>query len=353
MPGPSSVTRTTTCAALGPRRHRDPTVSADRIERVVDQVRPHLIQLAAEAAHARQIRRQHPPPATPTSPAPSPPSPRSVSVSPLRDVHRLGRRRLIHVGEALHRAHQLVHARRRPLDVARQPTDGAPGRHPAERRPKLIPGRPPLASSSSSASVTSVSPAARRGHRPARDPAASRRSPPRDRRARAVRARRSSARRCRPGATRSTTSSARSSRSAAPSARDASSDSAKRLGRSSCALRAAADAGLFSSCASPAASLPSDAIFSTCRSLTLNARARSTITCTSAAVTWGHSIGSAGRCSRATRRISVGSWITELPGALASREYGSSSGHVAVAPVHRLAPGAALIGEVRHVARRG
>jgi hypothetical protein len=62
--------------------------------------------------------------------------------------------------------------------------------------------------------------------------------------------------------TRSTAMSALSSRSAAPSSRDASSDSASASERS-LALRAAAEAGLFSSCARPAASLPSEAIFST------------------------------------------------------------------------------------------
>jgi hypothetical protein len=52
----------------------------------------------------------------------------------------------------------------------------------------------------------------------------------------------------------------------------------------------------------------------------LKALARSTITCTSDAVIWGHSIGSMGRCSRGIRKISVGSRITEFPGAAAIRE---------------------------------
>ena len=79
-----------------------------------------------------------PAPATPTSSRAFAAITASVSRESLRDVHRLGRGRAVHVGEALHRAHQLVHPRGRPLDIARQPADRAPGRHPAERRAKLI-----------------------------------------------------------------------------------------------------------------------------------------------------------------------------------------------------------------------
>ena len=61
------------------------------------------------------------------------------------------------------------------------------------------------------------------------------------------------------------------------------------------ALRSTADAGLFSSCARPAASRPSEAIFSSSSSLDLNTRARSTITCTSTAVSSSHSWISRGR----------------------------------------------------------
>ena len=58
---------------------------------------------------------------------------------------------------------------------------------------------------------------------------------------------------------------------------------------STAAPRSMADAGLFSSCASPADSLPSDTIFSSCSSLDVNARARSTMVCTRIDVISGHS----------------------------------------------------------------
>ena len=62
-----------------------------------------------------------------------------------------------------------------------------------------------------------------------------------------------------------------------------------KVAASSLVLRAAADAGLFNSCARPAASLPSESSFSSCRSLDVKWRARSSMACTSTAVTRGHS----------------------------------------------------------------
>ena len=55
MPGPLSTTRTTTrcCSRLAVTSTR-PDVG-DGVERVVDQVRPDLVELADEAADARQI----------------------------------------------------------------------------------------------------------------------------------------------------------------------------------------------------------------------------------------------------------------------------------------------------------
>ena len=52
------------------------------------------------------------------------------------------------------------------------------------------------------------------------------------------------------------------------------------LSSSSVALRSIAEAGLFNSWARPADSLPSESIFSSCRSLDVNMRARSSIVCT-------------------------------------------------------------------------
>ena len=74
------------------------------------------------------------------------------------------------------------------------------------------------------------------------------------------------------------------SRRAAPSASVARSASSRRSS-SSAALRSMAAVGLFNSCASPADSLPSDTIFSSCSSLDANRRARSTIVCTRIDVT--------------------------------------------------------------------
>ena len=54
IPGPLSVTRTTTRLPLGPGRHHHPPVLAHRVEGVVDQVGPHLVQLAAEPARLGQ-----------------------------------------------------------------------------------------------------------------------------------------------------------------------------------------------------------------------------------------------------------------------------------------------------------
>ncbi len=89
------------------------------------------------------------------------------------------------------------------------------------------------------------------------------------------------------------------------------------------ALRSTADAGLFSSCARPAASRPSDDIFSSMSSLVLNTRARSTITCTRTAVSSWHSWIIRGRSSVATATIVVRSSATTSPGGPLILEYGS------------------------------
>ncbi len=89
------------------------------------------------------------------------------------------------------------------------------------------------------------------------------------------------------------------------------------------ALRSTADAGLFSSCARPAASRPSEAIFSSSSSLDLNTRARSTITCTSTVVSSSHSWISRGRSAAGIASIVVRSSATTSPGGALMREYGS------------------------------
>ena len=100
---------------------------------------------------------------------------------------------------------------------------------------------------------------------------------------------------------------------AAPSARAACSTSSSRLPRSA-ALRSIADAGLFSSWARPADSRPSETIFSSCSSLDVKSRARSSIRWTRIDVSSGHSRISARKCSRGTTSTSAGSWATDSPG---------------------------------------
>ncbi len=72
----------------------------------------------------------------------------------------------------------------------------------------------------------------------------------------------------------------------------------------------------------PAASRPSEASFSSCKSLEVNSRARSSIVCTSAAVTCGHVTGMSATSSRGTNSASAASSTTVVPDATPRREYG-------------------------------
>ena len=58
MPGPSSMMRTTTRSSSRPTRTVDVAARGDRVERVVDQVHPHLIELGADGVGARQVVRE-------------------------------------------------------------------------------------------------------------------------------------------------------------------------------------------------------------------------------------------------------------------------------------------------------
>ncbi len=118
---------------------------------------------------------------------------------------------------------------------------------------------------------------------------------------------------------RSTAASSDSLSCASPSTRAASSASAI-ASPNNFAPRVAADAGLFSSCARPAATRPNEATFSPSRSFSLNVRARSTIACTSAAVTCGHDAGIWSMSSRSMHRNSVRSLTAEPPEATVIRE---------------------------------
>ncbi len=84
-----------------------------------------------------------------------------------------------------------------------------------------------------------------------------------------------------------------------------------------------AAAGLFSSCARPAASLPSERSFSSWSCAELKKRARSSMTWTRMEVTCWQSRIMAGRCSAGTASTSVGSSTIKSPGGDVNREYGN------------------------------
>ena len=130
----------------------------------------------------------------------------------------------------------------------------------------------------------------------------------------------------------------------APSARVARSASSSRSS-SSAALRSIADAGLFSSCASPADNFPRETIFSSCRSLEVKARARSTMVWTRIDVTSWHSRIIARRWSRCTARIVVGSWATESPGGPDQAGVREQARNVAFPPFHDLVRPSAAVDE--------
>ena len=50
------MTRTTTRCGFAVRQHLDAAAVRHGIQRVVDQIRPDLIEFAGETAHARQVR---------------------------------------------------------------------------------------------------------------------------------------------------------------------------------------------------------------------------------------------------------------------------------------------------------
>ena len=98
MPGPSSMTRTTTVSPA--RAGFDPHVAARRgVDGVVDQVRPHLVQLAAVALDGGQVARRR---CSSTSTDFARAFDRStvmVSDSPCPIAIGMQRRLLVHVGE--------------------------------------------------------------------------------------------------------------------------------------------------------------------------------------------------------------------------------------------------------------
>ena len=266
MPGPLSTTRTTTRCRSRVGGDLDAAGLGDGIERVVDQVRPDLIQLAGEAADARQIgfdvdghrdrlrsrlRLEH----------------GDGVAQARRQIDRLGHRGLVHVREALDRQ------RRGRRSASPPPESPTRCRGPSSRpRPTAAPRRAAGRSTAPRDPVERLERDGGFGQRPgdvgvdAVSRRASRRWPPRVRPAGSATARRASRASRQDVRNASTAASCASVSCDAPSARVACSASSSRSS-SSAALRSIADAGLFSSCARPADSLPSETIFSSCRPL--------------------------------------------------------------------------------------
>ena len=119
----------------------------------------------------------------------------------------------------------------------------------------------------------------------------------------------------------------------------------------SAALRSIADAGLFSSWARPADSLPSEIIFSSCSSLDVKSRARSSIAWTRIDVSSGHSRIIARRWSRGTTRTSDGSWAIDIARRGDQAGVRQQARHVAAPPFHELVRAGAAVDEDRDAAR--
>ena len=180
MPGPLSTTRTTTRCRSQRRGHLDPTGVRNGIERVVDQVRPDLVELADEAADAREVgfdvdgdgdrfrprlRLEH----------------GDGVAQARRQVHGLGHRGLVHVRESLDGRDQAGDPRRGLLNLRGDPANRASGGRPPEDRAERRSARPPRQSGRARRASRRFRPAARRWRRRRRDPRASRRWRPRAR----------------------------------------------------------------------------------------------------------------------------------------------------------------------------
>ena len=137
MPAPLSTTRTTTLLMVAVCQHLDAARVGDGVEGIVDQVHPDLVEFAGEAANARKagfnldrhgdrfrprLRLQD----------------RNRVAQTLRQVHRFGDRRLIHVRESLDRQHQARDAHRGFLNLrgeaAYRTSGGGPSQHGIQRR---------------------------------------------------------------------------------------------------------------------------------------------------------------------------------------------------------------------------
>ena len=133
MPGPLSTTRTTTrCRSQLAVTSTRPRLG-NGIERVVDQIRPDLIELADEAAHARQVGFDVDGDGDRFRPRLGLEHGDGVAQA-RRQVHRLGHRGLIHVRESLDRRDQAGDPHRGLLNLRGDPANRASGRRPAEDR---------------------------------------------------------------------------------------------------------------------------------------------------------------------------------------------------------------------------
>ena len=101
--------------------------------------------------------------------------------------------------------------------------------------------------------------------------------------------------------------------SPSPASRETSGGIASVRARRSWTERRIAAAGLLSSCASPAESLPSDAIFSRCCSVREDSRTRSVIVATRRVATSGIRRTISAKCAFGTEPMRVGSTATPSP----------------------------------------
>ena len=132
---PVSPTSTTTCFAVGAGRHPQRAVAGHRVDGVVDQVRPDLVELAGDRLDARHVGavvahhrhavadpvRQH----------------HERALQPLGDVGEL-HRGPVELGVGLHRRHQLGDATGRLLHLAQQAACRVGAGDPLEPGPQPV-----------------------------------------------------------------------------------------------------------------------------------------------------------------------------------------------------------------------
>ena len=177
---------------LAVRGHLDATGVGNGIEGVVDQVRPDLVELADEAANAREVglhvhgdgdrlrprlRLEH----------------GDRVAQARRQVHRLGHRGLVHVRESLDGHDQAGDPHRGFLNLRGDPANRTSGGRPPEDRVERRSARPRRQSDRAPRASRRFRPAVRRWRRRRRDPRASRRWRPRVRPAGSETARRARA----------------------------------------------------------------------------------------------------------------------------------------------------------------